>query len=129
MIIKSKYKDVDIPEVSLPEYLLQRIEKYGNKTALIDGPTGRSYSYAEFSRLVKCMAANLAGTGFKPGDTLAIYSPNQPEYAIAFVATVLAGGTVTTINPLYTATELTKQLQDAYASIIITTQALSLIHI
>ena len=40
----------------------------------------------------------------------AIYSPNVPEYAVAFHAVSLLGGINTTINPLYTATELAQQL-------------------
>lgn len=120
MIIKSKYPDVDIPVVSLPEFLLQRIDQYGDKPALIDGPTGRSYSYTDFSRLTRNVAANLAQRGFGPGDRFAIYSPNFPEYAIAFIGIILAGGTVTTVNPLYTKHELAKQLRDASARYLLT---------
>ena len=33
-------------------------------------------------------------------------APNVPEYAIVFHGVATAGGTVTTLNPLYTADEL-----------------------
>ena len=55
-----------------------------------------------------------------PGDVLAIFSPNLPEYAIAFHGAALIGGIVTTINPLYTAAELTYQLKDAGAKFLLT---------
>ena len=54
------------------------------------------------------------------GDVLAIYSPNVPEYAMAFHAASLVGGVVTTINPLYTAAEVAYQLEDAGARYLLT---------
>jgi acyl-CoA synthetase (AMP-forming)/AMP-acid ligase II len=50
----------------------------------------------------------------------AIYCPNLPEYAVAFYGVLLAGGTNTTINPLYTVEELAAQLNDAGASYLLT---------
>lgn len=120
MIVKSKYTEVDIPVVSLPRFLLQQIDQFGDKPALIDGPTGRSYSYSDFVTLTRNVAANLAQRGFGPGDRFAIYSPNSPEYAIAFIGIVLAGGTVTTINPLYTRHELASQIKDSSAAYLLT---------
>lgn len=116
MIVKSQAANVDPPIVSLPEYLLQHTESHGDRIALIDGPSGRSYTYRQFTAHVRSFAANLCARGFQKGDSFAIYSPNQPEYAIAFIGIALAGGIVTTVNPLYTAEELTRQLEDASAS-------------
>jgi acyl-CoA synthetase (AMP-forming)/AMP-acid ligase II len=50
----------------------------------------------------------------------ALYSPNLPEYAVAFYAVAAAGGTNTTINPLYTVDELSHQLDDAGARFLLT---------
>jgi acyl-CoA synthetase (AMP-forming)/AMP-acid ligase II len=50
----------------------------------------------------------------------AIYCPNLPEYAVAFYRVLLAGGSNTTINPLYTVEELASQLQDAGARYLLT---------
>ena len=41
--------------------------------------------------------------------------PNLPEYAIAFHGAASAGGSCTTVNPLYTANELAHQLEDSGA--------------
>ena len=60
------------------------------------------------------MAAGLHQRGFQKGDVFAIYSPNIPEYAIAFYGTGLAGGIVTTINPLYTVDELTHPVNNPW---------------
>ncbi|MEA2692560.1 MAG: hypothetical protein QOJ16_1947 [Acidobacteriota bacterium] len=120
MIQKSPHLEVDIPEVSLTALLLERARSFAGKAALIDGPTGRAYTYGEWAALVLRAAAGLARHGFGKGDVLAIYSPNLPEYAIAFHGAALAGGVVTTINPLYTVDELTYQLRDSGARYLIT---------
>ena len=45
MIYRSPYPDVDIPNVTLPEFLFEHAAKYTDKAALIDGPTGRAVTY------------------------------------------------------------------------------------
>ena len=64
---------------------------------------------------MRALAAGLAERGFGPGDVLAVYMPNVPEYAIAFHGAAAAGGKTTTVNPLYTANELAHQLEDSGA--------------
>ena len=120
MIFKSAYPDVEIPNVSLTALLLERIIPFADKPALIDGPSGRTLTYGQLSGAIRLVAASLHQRGFGKGDVLAIYSPNVPEYAIAFHAVSLIGGIVTTANPLYTANELTHQLHDAGAKYLLT---------
>ena len=120
MIFRSLSPDITIPEVSVTEFLMQRVRGFADKPALIDGPTGRTYTYQQLVGAVQAMAANLAQRGFQKGDVFAIYSPNVPEYAIAFHGVALAGGVVTTVNPLYTAGELAHQLEDSKAKYLLT---------
>lgn len=120
MIFKSIYPEVTIPEVSLPEFVLHRAQELGGKPALVDGPTGRTLTYGQLAGAVSKAAAGLAGRGFKKGDVFAIYSPNLPEYAVAFLAVASLGGINTTINPLYTAGELANQLNDCQAKFLLT---------
>lgn len=120
MIFKSPDPDIEIPNKPLTHYLLERIEPYGDKPALIDGPTGRTITYSQFKFGVQLIAASLHKRGFGKGDVFAIYSPNIPEYAVAFHAVSLLGGIVTTINPLYTVEELTQQLNDSGAKYLLT---------
>ncbi|MGB0383985.1 MAG: 4-coumarate--CoA ligase family protein [Ardenticatenaceae bacterium] len=120
MIIKSPYSDVDIPNIPLTEYLLERMSVYGDKPALIDGPTGRTLSYREFSEAIRRVGAGLAQRGVEKGDVLAIYSSNQPEYVVAFHAVSLIGGVITTMSPLSTPHEVARQLNDACAKYLLT---------
>jgi len=120
VIHKSPHPEVEIPDVSLTALLFERARRFPDKAALIDGPSGRSYTYGQWAAAVRRAAAGLARRGFKKGDVLAIYSPNLPEYGIAFHAVALAGGINTTVNPLYTVDELTYQLADSGARYLIT---------
>ena len=83
--------------------------------ALIDGTDGRTLTYGQLSDGIRRVAGGLRARGFGKGDVLAIFSPNIPEYAVVFHGVTLAGGTVTTINPAYTPSEVAHQLNDARA--------------
>ena len=120
MIYRSPYPDVDIPNVTLQDYLFEHAAKYPDKAALIDGPSGRTLTYRQLVGAVRRTAAGLAARGFGKGDVFAIYSPNVPEYAIAFFGVATAGGVNTTVNPLYTVDELKRQLVGAGAKYLVT---------
>ena len=120
MIFRGPYPDVTIPEVSLTEFIFSSTAQIQDKAALIDGPTGRTLTYAEFEDAVRRVAASLAQKGFKKGDVFGIFSTNCPEYAIAFHAVAMLGGINTTVNPLYTAEEAAFQLKNAGAKLLVT---------
>ena len=56
------------------------------------------------------MARALQDEGVRKGDMVAIYAPNSCEYAVALHGALLAGATVTTLNPLYREREVEHQL-------------------
>jgi len=120
MIYRSPHPDIEVPNITLQEFLFERAGKYTNKVALIDGPTGRVMTYGQLVEAVKWTAGGLIGRGFGKSDVLALYSPNLPEYAVAFFGAATAGGVTTTVNPLYTAAELKGQLVSAKAKFLVT---------
>jgi acyl-CoA synthetase (AMP-forming)/AMP-acid ligase II len=120
MIFRAPEDPIAIPDVALTPFLLDRAAKRGNKPALIDASTGRALTYQMWADGVRRAAASLAKRGVRKGDVVAIYSANCPDYSIAFHAVSLLGGTVTTINPLYTAEELDRQMKDAGAKFLFT---------
>ncbi|MFN8494679.1 MAG: 4-coumarate--CoA ligase family protein [Caldilineaceae bacterium] len=120
MIFRSPYPAVTIPETPLTPYVFHRAAELKDKPAIIDGPTGRTLTYGQLVGAIRLAAAGLAQRGFQKGDVFAIYSPNVPEYAVAFNAVASLGGIVTTVNPLYTARELENQLKDAGATYLLT---------
>src|SRR5210317_2200878 len=126
MLYTSPLPSVEIPLVPITEFVLRRVEDHPDRPALIDGASGRTYSFAELSDVIHRLAGGLAARGFGPGDTLALIAPNVPEYAIVFHAVAVAGGTVTTVNPTYGAEEIAFQLRDAGATEVGITEVITL---
>src|SRR5688572_4286986 len=120
MIFSSPHEAVTIPETSLAEYVLGRAHEFGNKPALIDGLSGRTISYAELVDKSSRLATGLARHGFQRGDVLAIFSPNSPEYVLAFLAVAMLGGATTMVPPLFTDEEVRTQLADSEADYLMT---------
>ena len=120
MVIRSAFPDVEIPDVSLTDFVLARAAERGDKPAFIDAPSGRTISYAQLLELVRAAAGGLAARGFGKGEVFAHYAPNRPDYAVAFHAVAMVGGVNTTANPLLTADELASQLGDSGARLLVT---------
>jgi acyl-CoA synthetase (AMP-forming)/AMP-acid ligase II len=91
-----------------------------DRPALIDGPSGRVLTYAQLDGASRLFAAGLQARGFGKGDVFAIFTPNTPEFAVAFFGVGKAGGIITTANPLYTVRELAFQLNDSGARFLLT---------
>ena len=115
MIHHSPLPDVEIPDLPLTEYVLAGGAGQPDEPALIDGASGRVMTYGELEDAIRSLAGGLAAAGFGPGDVLALMAPNSPEYAVVFHGTAKAGGTITTINPIYTQAEVRHQLADSGA--------------
>lgn len=120
MIYHSTFPDVTIPELTFTDFILEKAAERGAQPALVDGPSGRTITYAQLLEYVRRVGANLAARGFKKGEVMAILLPNLPEYAVAFHGVASIGGILTTINPLYTPEELTFQLKDTGAKYLLT---------
>jgi acyl-CoA synthetase (AMP-forming)/AMP-acid ligase II len=119
MIFTSPYPDVEIPDTALPDFVFEHSAAYGDKPALVDGPSGRTFSHAETARAVRRVAGGLAERGIGSADVVALCAPNAPEYAIAFHAVASLGAVCTTINPVYTVDELAFQLEHAGARALV----------
>ncbi|MFN2597251.1 MAG: AMP-binding protein [Pyrinomonadaceae bacterium] len=124
MIFRGSYPEVTIPGTALAPFVLARARELGAKPALVDGVTGHVVTYARLEESVRRAAASLAARRLRKGDVLAILSPNTVEYPVAFLAAALAGGVVTTINPLCTSEEVAKQLADSRAEYLVAAPAL-----
>jgi 4-coumarate--CoA ligase len=116
----SPYPDVVIPDVPITEYVLRLADRLADQPALIDGPTGRSYTYGQLKGMIHSFAGGLAARGLGVGDTIALMAPNIPEFAVVFHGAAVAGVAVSTINPTYTAEEVRFQLNDSRARYLVT---------
>lgn len=120
IIHRSPLPDVEIPDVTITEFVLQEAGRVPDRPALIDGPTGRTYTYAQLSGAIHAFAGGLQARGLGPGSTIALMSPNIPEFAIVFHGAAVAGVAVSTINSTYTAEEVAFQLRDSESALVVT---------
>jgi acyl-CoA synthetase (AMP-forming)/AMP-acid ligase II len=117
-IYKSPFDDIPLSNTTITQRIFECISP--DNTILIEGPTGRTMNGGEFMDSVKRLAGGLSARGWGAGKVVALMAPNMPEFCIVFHATAWAGGTVTTINPTYTGHEVTHQLNDSGADILVT---------
>ena len=123
-IVNCPYEEAFIPETDIYTHVFQQFSEHGRKTALIDGVTGREYSYNEVQESVVNMASGLVRSGMEKGDVLALVSPNSAEFCTTFFSTLAMGGIVSTCNPQYTAEELAYQFKNSNSKYVATIPAL-----
>src|ERR1700733_1858384 len=123
-VVEGEALTARVPLLTLPQLVRRNARRYGEKTAIVDAPTERRYSYAELDRLIGRFAAGLAARGFRSGDVLLLYTPNQPEWLIAALGAMSMGGVVSGANSQYGAAELEHQLREVRARFVLTTSAL-----
>ncbi|XP_053697105.1 uncharacterized protein LOC128744275 [Sabethes cyaneus] len=117
-------RSLQVPHTTVDQYIWEHFGQWANKTAAICGVTGRSYTYGKLRDHCAALAIRLqqqCGLGYS--DTLAICLPNVPEFPAITLGAIEAGLIVTTINPIYTAEEISKQLVDSNTKILFGTAA------
>lgn len=105
-------RDVD----SLGETFRQTVRKYPDRPAAIS--FGATLTYAQLGNAAEQIASWLIARSAKAGDRIAIMMPNVMAYPAVLYGILIARCTVVGINPLYTATELARQLNDSGARTI-----------
>jgi long-chain acyl-CoA synthetase len=81
---------------------------------------GTAMSFRQLDEASRAFAAWLQQVAqLKRGDRVALMLPNLLQYPVALFGILRAGLVVVNVNPLYTARELTHQLNDAGASAIV----------
>ncbi len=125
MSFTSPYPDVDIPSASVYEYLFGNLDDAdADSIALVDATSGRETSYRDAVARIDAFAGALAERGVAVRDVVALLAPNSTEFAIAFHGILRAGATATTVNVLFTAKDIIKQLTDSKAAMLITVSPL-----
>ncbi|MGY3478657.1 class I adenylate-forming enzyme family protein [Bradyrhizobium ottawaense] len=85
--------------------------------------SSRSVTYADLATRTASIAANLAKTGLREGDKVAIYLPNGVDWIEACFAALRAGAVVVPISFDAAEGEISYRLTDAGCSLVITAAA------
>ena len=88
-------------EETIGANLENTVAAHGDRDALVDVPSGRRWTYAEFDADVNRLAKGLIGVGLEKGDRMGMWSPNCPEWTLLQYATAKAGVILVNVNPAY----------------------------
>jgi len=96
----------------------ESVKLYGKRPCISN--MGLTLSYAKLDQLATQFAAYLQKhTTLRPGDRIAIQSPNLNTMPVALIGALKAGLVVVNTNPLYTEREMEHQLADSGAKAIV----------
>lgn len=96
---------------TIPEAFLQAAARHPDHT-LIWTPQGE-HGFADVAESVRRIAAALQREGVQPGDRVALYAINGPEFVQAYLGIQLAGAVVVPLNLLIGSEEIRYILDDA----------------
>ncbi|MFB6848562.1 AMP-binding protein [Streptomyces sp. NPDC056373] len=89
-----------------------------DREALVDVPSGRRWTYAEFGAAVGELASALHASGVAKGDRVGIWAVNCPEWVLVQYATARIGAIMVNINPAYRTHEVEYVLRQAGVSLL-----------
>ncbi|MEO6269025.1 MAG: long-chain-fatty-acid--CoA ligase [Lautropia sp.] len=110
--------DVDASQYqSVTELIEEAFRKYGAREAYVS--MGKSMTFREVDELSRNFGAWLQSRGLSKGARIALMMPNVLQYPVAIAGVLRAGHVVVNVNPLYTPRELSHQLKDSGAEVIV----------
>lgn len=113
-----RYGDA-LREITLGDLLREAARHSGDRIALVDGVADpalrRRWTYAELLQVAEQVARALL-VRFRPGDRIALCSPNCPEWVMLQFGCAMAGMVLVPANPAYREAELAGILQDCGAT-------------
>ncbi|CAM5463971.1 AMP-binding protein OS=Streptomyces griseorubiginosus OX=67304 GN=AQJ54_16240 PE=3 SV=1 [Streptomyces griseorubiginosus] len=94
------------------------VATWPDREALVDVPSGRRWTYAQFGSDVDELARALLGAGVVKGDRVGIWAVNCPEWTLVQYATARIGAIMVNINPAYRTHEVEYVLNQAGISLL-----------
>jgi long-chain acyl-CoA synthetase len=109
---------IRLPTDPLPVVLKRQARRVPRKPALIF--YGREVTFAELDEASDRFAGWLRARGIRPGDRVAIFLENCPQFAIAYYGALRAGAVNVCLNPMHKAIELRHEFEDSGARVLVT---------
>lgn len=107
----------------MPEYVDAWAQRQPEQAAVVHDDV--VMDYRELSERHARWAGWLQAKGVLPGDRVAVHLGNVPEFVIAMLGTLRAGGVHVPVNSMFQHAELVHELSDAEASVAVTSSALA----
>jgi fatty-acyl-CoA synthase len=108
---------LEVPQTTLWFNLEVSAARFPGKAALLF--FGRALGYAELKRQAEALAGWLQAQGVGPGDRVALYLQNCPQYVVAFYAVMRLGAVVVPVNPMNRMEEFGHYITDPDTRVVI----------
>ncbi|MEU3712810.1 FadD3 family acyl-CoA ligase [Streptomyces catenulae] len=109
----------DLRYGSLPCLVREAAERYGPREAVVGGRT--RLTYAELGERVERAAAACLAAGVTPGDRVAVWAPNTPDWIVSALGAVTAGAVLVPVNTRFKGTEAADILRRTRARLLFVT--------
>ena len=100
-------------ETSIGALVRSAAQRFGDKTALVF--EDRNWSFRELDQASSAVAWHLQRLGVAAGEVVALYSPNCPEWIVAYYAIMKIGAVVNPLNLMLTPDEAAFAMEDCGA--------------
>lgn len=114
---KKEDLNIDIPDCSLYEYLINETSGFKNNFAV--NYFGRKITYKLFWEYIDKCAKSFKSLGVREGDVVTICMPNTPEAAISFLACNKIGAIANMIHPLSAEEEIKHYITSTKSVILV----------
>jgi acyl-CoA synthetase (AMP-forming)/AMP-acid ligase II len=111
---------IQLPTDPITVILKQNALRNARRTAIVF--YGRELTFAELDEASDRLAGWLLSRGLAPGDRVALFLENCPQFAIAYYGALKAGAIGVCLNPMHKAAELHHELLDSGARFFITSE-------
>jgi len=101
-------------------FLFRNISSYPEQPALIDSDSGQTLTFSFLESTVAKLSHGLSQVGIRKGDVVLMFAPNSIQYPVTFLSIIATGAIATTVNPVYTVSEIKKQADDCKPNMIVT---------
>jgi long-chain acyl-CoA synthetase len=108
--------------LNLSEIIIHGARYFGNKTALVF--EDERYTYPELNALIDGIAAYLHEVGIHPGDRVALYLPNCPQWIVVYYAIIRIGAASVCVSSAYKQDEVKHLINDSKSSLLISSEEL-----
>ncbi|MFD9815507.1 FadD3 family acyl-CoA ligase [Streptomyces sp. NPDC059080] len=109
----------DLRYGSLPRLVREAAERYGPRDAVVEGRT--RLTYAELGERVERAAAACLAAGVAPGDRVAVWAPNTPDWIVFALGAVTAGAVLVPVNTRFKGGEAAGILRRTRARLLFVT--------
>jgi long-chain acyl-CoA synthetase len=109
---------VDVPRIPAHHLLRSAVRRFPNQPAIYF--EGAKLSYRKLNHEANRFANALLAQGLGKGARVVLLLPNTPQMVIGYYGALKAGATVVLIPPMTEPVELTRQVKEADASILVT---------